>query len=165
MKILTDINGKERTGAQRRIVAPHVRRQTLARHARNWEIHRQGMALLDTLRVGKSFYTFQGSTGWTAMAEEMKKTRAAVNKEDQGLTTEINTSTSLVSLRDTLDNISDLLRRHPHGYRDGDGEGADVLNPENVVVDEPVAKPNFYQNRRPVMKKGKLVWMEETKAA
>jgi len=46
---------------------------------------------------------------------------AAVNAEkvrDEGLTTEINTNSEHVNIRDTVENCVAIIARHPFGYRD-----------------------------------------------
>jgi hypothetical protein len=52
-------------------------------------------------------------------------------KADNGLTTEINRSSSLVNVSDTMENVADLLRRHQFGYKNGS------RNSKGQVIEKP----------------------------
>lgn len=61
---------------------------------------------------------------------------------DTGLTTEINRSTSLVSLAATLDGCAEVLKRHPYGFKNGsrNSKGQPGLKPfteaENIAAEK-----------------------------
>jgi hypothetical protein len=93
MKIIDD-NGNERN---------ETRPEILARHARMNAAHIEGMKFLETIHA-------EIRAANPVLAEDDFNEREA--KIDAGLTTEINRSTSLVSVSDTNENILALLRRH-----------------------------------------------------
>lgn len=54
-----------------------------------------------------------------ARNEEIRLARERIEREqEQGLTTEINTNTAHIGIRDTLENCAAILARHPFGYSD-----------------------------------------------
>lgn len=51
--------------------------------------------------------------------EEIRLARERVEKEqEQGLTTEINTNSGHIGIRDTLENCAAIIGRHPYGYNE-----------------------------------------------
>lgn len=107
MKI-QDTNGTERN---------ETRQEIVARHQESLRIQQEGFNLLETLRSGDSLYIFRGDLkGLAAVRAESLKRKAEAQREE-GLTTEINTSKSLVSLRDTVESAAEVIRRHPNGFK------------------------------------------------
>jgi hypothetical protein len=77
--------------------------------------HSQSMA--DMLESIKSeIPTFQDYTE----ATEKDNWEEVERKRDEGLTSEINTSSTMVSLADTIEGCINVLKRHPEGFK-GDG--------------------------------------------
>lgn len=107
MKHTIEINGTETEVTM-------TRADVLAAHNRMRHDHAAGMALLDSIHSEIPEYST-----YAAEAEAENRVNAELDAE-AGLTTEINTSRSLVSLEDTVRGIVEVLTRHPHGFK-GDG--------------------------------------------
>lgn len=97
------------TGAER----PETRTEILTRHARMEARGLEGSAFLESLHTGDHF---------DAIAKENREAdqRDFQDALDQGLTTEINTSTKLMPVADIVERCQAILARHPFGYRKGD---------------------------------------------
>lgn len=78
--------------------------------------------LLESLKAEMPYFQQLAEDEYIPLKEEA---------EERGLTTEINTSTSLVNIADTMENIMELLARHPYGFKYGsrDSKGNIVLEP------------------------------------
>lgn len=145
MRLYNEIDGTERN---------ETRQEIVARHLRMADSHRGGMELLESI-LDETGLNMEGLT-----AGQMEQKELAEHQQNEGLTSEINTSTALISVRDTLDNVADLLRRHPYGYTDGDGEGADILTSGNTTAVLTPKKVDPYADKKPILKNGKLLWVK-----
>ena len=116
MKIINEIDGTERN---------ETRTEILARHAEMREDHTAKMNFLAEIHRELGL----DKVGIEAAAEEQKE--LAERHQNEGLTHEINTSTTLVSLRDTVESCVEIIRRHPYGYKNGS------RNSKGHVIDEP----------------------------
>lgn len=101
MKI-TDQNGTERN---------ETRTEILARHAEMVKRHAEGMALLSSIHAEEPYFK------QVAEENEKENQRDAERLADEGLQTEINTSTALVNVADTLESCVTLLNKHPNGFK------------------------------------------------
>lgn len=106
MRNINEITGIETTMSRAEILALH--RETLQNHG-------NGMALLESIRDE----TGVNAAGLKAAAEERKEQVEHLDVET-GLTSEINTSRTMVSLSDTIRSLVMVLARHPYGFK-GDG--------------------------------------------
>ena len=91
-----------------------TRSEVLSHHSEIVTNYQRGMALLDGIREELGL----NSEGLKAAREEQKE--QSERNVDEGLTSEINTSKTLVKLEDTIAGIITVLTKHPHGFR-GDG--------------------------------------------
>lgn len=136
------------------VIRNETRQEIIARHSRMMDAHRQGMEFLESIHTEEPYFQ-------NLKAENDRVNRDEYNRKvDSGLTTEINTSQTLVNVGDTMENIRDLFARHPYGFKDGDAEGIELLKGEN---EEPAAltpeKVDPYAGKKPILKNGKLIWV------
>ena len=126
MKI-QDINGNERN---------ETRTEILARHAEMTARHNEGFNLLAEIHAEEPYFQIIAEENRIPLADE------AQDKSEKGLTTEINRSTALVNVADTLQNVTTLLRRHPYGYRNGsrDSKGRVIAEPFTAAENEAAEK-------------------------
>lgn len=149
MKIIETVNGNE-------IERLETRDEVKARHALGMDLHRQGMELLESIHAEEPYFN-------NVKIENEKADRVdRETKRDEGLTTEINTSQTLVNVGDTVENCRSILARHPYGFRDGDAEGTESLTSEKEVeTEQPAVKVDPYAGKKPILKNGKLIWVAE----
>lgn len=91
-------------------VTTMTRGEILALHAGMTQRHSEKMTLLESLHYGKHFDQI---TLDNAKANQEE----AESKVEAGLTTEINTSGTLVNVGDTVEGCMTILRKHPHGFK------------------------------------------------
>lgn len=106
------------------------------------DTYKAAMDLLEAIHAEEPYFQ--------QVARDNRLADRAENEEkaDNGLTTEINRSTALVSVTDTMENIVALLKRHPYGYKQGsrDRKGNVVNEPftaaENLAAEKWLASLN-----------------------
>lgn len=94
-----------------------------------------GFALLESIKSEPAYLNHPEIVA--VRKEEQRIRREQAEKvQDEGLTTEINTCRSAVSIHDTLENCTAILQRHPFGYNEKftAEENAEAAQWEQAVV-------------------------------
>lgn len=102
------------------------------------ETYARGVDLLEAIKSEIPYFQQVAEENGFAFREEQDEKEV----NDKGLTTAINTSTSLVSISDTMENIAALFARHPYGYKHGsrDSKGRVVHEPFTAAENEAAEK-------------------------
>lgn len=100
------------------------------------DTYRQACELLEAIKAEEPHFQ--------QIAEKNERAnRLAVEEQgEQGLTSEINSSTTITDVSDTVENVAALLRRHRYGFKNGsrNSKGVVIVKPYTEAENETAEK-------------------------